>query len=74
MEKIDINKIDMIFDKTLEDIGPFYDNDSIIAQSKYDVQATTQSLFLTNLAQKRQMLKDRRNWIVGEIEKQQNLK
>ncbi len=70
MVKIDIDKIDNIFDKTLEDIGPFYENDSIIAQSKYDVHQTTQSLFLANLAQKRQMLKERRNWITGEIEKQ----
>jgi spore coat protein H len=70
MVKIDIDKIDNIFDKTLEDIGPFCENDSIIAQSKYDVHQTTQSLFLANLAQKRQMLKERRNWITGEIEKQ----
>lgn len=74
MEKVDMNRIDMIFDMTLEDIGPFYDNDSIIAQAKYDVQATSRSLFLDNLARKRQMLKDRRNWISGEIDSRKNFK
>jgi spore coat protein H len=68
IEKIDQGVIDRIFDYTNEHIGPFYDNDSIIEQSKYDVDETNYGLFVNNLAEKRQMLKDRRNWILGELE------
>jgi len=72
IEKIDMAAIDKIFDYTNEHIGAFYDNDSIIEQSKYDVDETNYSLFVSNLAEKRQMLKDRRNWILGELDKQKN--
>jgi len=72
VEKIDLAAIDKIFDYTNEHIGAFYDNDSIIEQSKYDVDETNYSLFVSNLAEKRQMLKDRRNWILGELDKQKN--
>jgi hypothetical protein len=72
VEKIDLAAIDKIFDYTNEHIGVFYDNDSIIEQSKYDVDKTNYSLFVSNLAEKRQMLKDRRNWILGELDKQKN--
>jgi hypothetical protein len=67
--KIDISTIDKIFDHTFEQIGPFYSNDAIIAQSKYDVNETNYDLFVTNLAEKRQMLKDRRTWILQELDK-----
>ena len=72
IEKIDIATIDKIFDYTKEHIGAFYANDSIIAQSRYDVEETNYNLFVTNLARKRQMLKDRRNWIRQELDIQQN--
>ncbi len=72
IEKIDPASIDRIFDYTNEHIGPFYDNDSIIEQSKYDVDETNYSLFVSNLAEKRQMLKDRRTWILEELGKQKN--
>jgi hypothetical protein len=72
IEKIDIIAIDRVFDYTNEHIGAFYSNDSIIEQSKYDVDETNYDLFVSNLAEKRQMLKDRRNWILGELGKQKN--
>jgi spore coat protein H len=68
IEKIDQAAIDRIFDYTDEHIGLFYDNDSIIEQSKYDVDETNYGLFVSNLAEKRQLLKDRRNWILGELD------
>ena len=71
IEKIDLATIDKIFDYTNEHIGPFYSNDSIVAQSRYDDKETNYDLFLTYLAEKRQMLKDRRNWILQEIDNQQ---
>jgi len=71
IEIIDLPAIDKIFDYTNEHIGPFYSNDSIVAQSHYDNKETSYDLFVTNLAEKRQMLKDRRNWILQEIDKQQ---
>ena len=73
IEKIDPAAIDRVFDYTNEHIGAFYDNDSIIEQSKYDVDETNYSLFVSNLAEKRQMLKDRRAWILEELNKQKNL-
>jgi hypothetical protein len=71
MEKIDLTVIDKIFDHTFDHIGPFYSNDSIVAQSLYDVDETSYDLFVSNLAEKRQMLKDRRNWILQELDIQQ---
>lgn len=72
IEKIDLAAIDKVFDYTFNHIGPFYANDSIVAQSRYDADETSYDLFVTNLAEKRQMLKDRRNWILQELDKQQN--
>jgi hypothetical protein len=72
IEKIDLAAIDIIFDYTYDHIGPFYSNDSIIAQSRYDIDETSYDLFLTNLEEKRQMMKDRRNWILQELDKKQN--
>jgi hypothetical protein len=72
IEKIDLSVIDEVFDYTFRHIGPFYSNDSIIAQSRYDVDETSYDLFTTNLEEKKQMLKDRRNWILQELDKQQN--
>lgn len=72
VEKIDISTIDKIFDYTFQHISPFYANDSIIAQSKFDVDETNYDLFISNLAEKRQILKDRRNWILQELDSQQN--
>jgi hypothetical protein len=72
VEKIDMAAIDKVFDYTYDHIGPFYSNDEIINQSKYDVDETDYDLFVTNLAEKRQMLKDRRTWILQELDKQQN--
>jgi len=70
IEKIDLSTIDKIFDYTFEHISPFYSNDSIIILSKFDANATNYDLFVNNLAKKRQMLKDRRNWILQEINAQ----
>ena len=72
IEKIDLVTIDKIFDYTYEHIGEFYTNEYIVAQSQYDVDATNYDLFVNNLAAKRQMLKDRRNWIIQELDIQQN--
>ena len=71
VEKIDPFVIDRIFDYTYDHIGPFYAVDSIIAQSQYDHDETSYDLFVANLAEKRQMLKERRNRIMQELDKQQ---
>ncbi len=70
IEKIDVAVIDKVFDYTYDHISPFYSNDSIVKQSQYDVDQTDYDLFVTNLAEKRQMLKERRNWILQELDKQ----
>jgi spore coat protein H len=70
MEHIDNVTIDKVFDETYEQISPFYENDSIIAQSRYDVDETNRGLFLTNIAQKRQLIKERRAWIVQQLDNQ----
>lgn len=72
VEKISPAAIDRIFDYTNEHIGAFYENDSIIEQSKYDVDKTNYTLFVSNIAEKRQMLKDRRAWILEELNRQKN--
>jgi len=71
IETIDDAAIDRVFDYTYDHISPFYENDSIIAQSRYDVDQTNSDLFLRNIAEKRQMLKDRRKWIIGQLDLQQ---
>ena len=72
LDKIDPAVIDKVFDYTFEHIGPFYSDNSIIEQSKYDVDETTYDLFVNNLAEKRQMIKDRRNFILTRLYEQQN--
>jgi hypothetical protein len=72
IEQISPVTIDKIFDYTFEHVGPFYTNDSIIAQSRYDKDETSNDLFVQNLSEKRQMLKDRRVWILQELDIQQN--
>ncbi len=71
-EKIDYTTIDKIFKYTFEHISPFYSSESIIVQSKFDVNETNYDLFVTNLASKRQLIKERRNFIIQELDKQQN--
>ncbi|MBN2666118.1 MAG: hypothetical protein JXR67_06375, partial [Bacteroidales bacterium] len=73
IEKIDASVIDRVFDYTRDHIGPFYDVDSIIGQSVYDEAETSYALFAANLEEKRQMTKDRREWIAGEIRKQKGM-
>ena len=72
IEKIDAAAIDKVFDYTYDHISPFYSNDSIVKQSRYDVDETDYDLFVTNISEKRQMLKDRRTWILQELDIQQN--
>jgi hypothetical protein len=71
MEITDPETIDEIFDYTNDHIGPFYRNEPVISQSRYDVTETNYDLFVSNLAEKRQMLKDRRNWIMQQLDIQQ---
>jgi len=70
--KISPPVIDRIFDYTNEHVGLFYENDSIIAQSKYDVNETNHDLFISNLAQKKEMIKERREMILRELDNLQN--
>lgn len=72
MEKITPETIDKIFDYTSVHISPFYSDDNIVLQSKYDVNETSYELFVRNLSEKRLMLKNRRNMIMQELDKQQN--
>jgi spore coat protein H len=72
IEQTDAATIDKIFDYTYEHISPFYSNDSIIAQSRYDADETNYELFISNMASKKQMLKQRRNWILQELNEQEN--
>ena len=72
IEKIDAEAIDDIFDKTFERVSPFYRIDSIVNMSQHDVNATDYDLFVSNLADKRVMIKERRDWILQELNTQQN--
>ncbi len=73
IEKINASVIDLVFDYTRDHIGPFYEVDSIIGQSVHDEEETSYALFTANLEEKRQMLKERREWIAGELRKQKGL-
>lgn len=65
----DDQTLDRIFDNTETCLMPFYAKDDVIAQSKYDLDKTNLELFTNNLAEKRQMVKDRRKWISDELSK-----
>lgn len=69
LEKLDEYTIEQIFNNTEDQLLPFYANDAIIDQSKYDVTATNYTLFIKNIAEKKQLVKDRRNWILNELNK-----
>ena len=73
IEMIDASVIDRVFDYTNDHIGPFYVVDSIIGQSVHDEAETSYALFTANLEEKRQMIKDRREWIAGELRKQKGM-
>ena len=73
IEKIDASVIDRVFDYTRDHIGPFYGVDSIIGQSVHDEAETSYALFNANLEEKRQMIKERRDWIAGELRKQKGI-
>jgi hypothetical protein len=73
IEKIDASVIDRVFDYTRDHIGPFYGVDSIIGQSVHDEAETSYALFNSNLEEKRQMIKERRDWIAGELRKQKGI-
>jgi hypothetical protein len=47
--------------------------DSIIGQSVHDEAETSYALFNANLEEKRQMIKERRDWIAGELRKQKGI-
>jgi hypothetical protein len=72
INKLDDNTIDRILDNTVDKLMPFYTNDSVIAQSRYDIDETNLQLFISNVAEKRQFLKDRRKWILEELNKTNN--
>lgn len=71
MEKLDNKTIDRVCDYTLDHIGAFYAIDSVIAQSQYDHDPASSSLFIQNLEEKREMLKERRAWIMQELNNHQ---
>jgi hypothetical protein len=64
---IDDDVIEAVIQNTKNQLQPFYNNDAIIAQSQYDRDETNQVLFDENLAEKRQLLLDRRAWIINEL-------
>jgi len=69
LEKLDEYTIEQIFKNTEDQLLPFYANDAIIDQSKYDVTSTNYTLFIENVSEKKQLVKDRRNWLLNELYK-----
>jgi hypothetical protein len=59
--------IDEVFSTTHEQLQPFYDQPEIIEQSKYDANETNQQLFDQNLNAKHQLVLERRNWIIQQL-------
>jgi len=74
MQVIDDNAIDSIFTNTEEHLAPFFENDSIVDQTRFDVTPSNKTLFLDNLQAKKQLILDRRNYIISELEKQYTLR
>ncbi len=64
---IDEEALETIIQDTKNTLQPFYNHDDIIAQSQYDRDETNQQLFESNLAEKRQFLLDRREWILNQL-------
>ena len=60
-------KIDQVFEETLNELIPFYDNLLIIEQSKYDRDETDYSKFISNLDSKKILIKNRRNDILNNL-------
>jgi hypothetical protein len=61
--------IEEVMESAHDQLQPFYNVAEIIEQSTYDQDETNQQLFDMNLAEKRQMLLDRRAWIIKELGK-----
>ena len=64
---IDNNVIENVFSDAKEVLQPFYNDPEIVSQSQYDEDPTNQILFDNNLADKKQFLLNRRQWIMNEL-------
>ncbi|MGD2035084.1 MAG: CotH kinase family protein [Bacteroidales bacterium] len=67
LHSIDDQVIENAFAAAKTVLQPFYDKIQIVEQSNYDVNATNQNLFDSNLAGKKQLLLNRRQWILNEL-------
>lgn len=67
MNTVDNNIIEEVFSDAKDIIQPFYNDPAIIDQSKYDENSTSQFNFDVNLSDKKQLLLDRRQWILNEL-------
>jgi hypothetical protein len=72
MNALNTDVINAVFDSVYDQIRPFYNNDDIIAQSKYDADETNLGLFEENIANKRQVILDRREWIIQKLNEKIN--
>jgi len=73
LNSIDNNAIENVFSDAKEVLQPFYNDPDIVSQSQYDVNPTNQILFDHNLIDKKQLLLDRRQWIINKLPNHLNL-
>ncbi len=67
LTKITPAKVDSAFQLLNNELRPFYQIPEIIAQSKFDNNATSQELFTTNMTEKETFLLNRISWISDEL-------
>jgi spore coat protein H len=59
LEKMDLEDIDAIFEQVRSELIPFYYQEELVAQSRYDQRGTSFSLWEENMEEKKVFIKDR---------------
>jgi hypothetical protein len=70
LQKLDNTLIDQTFEKVHNELLPFYNISEVIEQSKYDKEPTDLVTLTNNLAEKKERITNRLNWLRSEVAKQ----
>ena len=59
LETVNEELIDRVFRETVDELGTYYEFEDIISQSQYDLNETSKEIWLANMADKKEFLKNR---------------
>jgi spore coat protein H len=72
LEEIKPGDVDALFDGLEKELGPYFLEEEVIAQSQYDLHPTSPEQWQTNMAEKRILIKDRLEMMKVRLQKTNN--